>query len=131
MWVSPKGGLYFSALVRPQVPRTSFSAIPAACGLGVLDTCHALGAREYKSRILKAKDLSTIVTGRSMNGAVRCLKTPLSQEFARRERAGATPEELGKFGAGSLRKAAKDSNCEESSFHGRRGCRHGLRGADG
>ncbi len=46
VWVSPKGGLYFSVLVRPQVPRASFSAIPAACGLGVLDACHALGARD-------------------------------------------------------------------------------------
>ena len=73
-------------------------------------------SQEYKDRIIKAKDLSTIVTGRSMNGAVRCLKTPFSQEFARRERAGATPEELGKFGAESLRKAAKDGNYQEGSF---------------
>lgn len=46
VWVSPKGGLYFSVLVRPQVPRVSFSAIPAACGLGVLDACGVLGARD-------------------------------------------------------------------------------------
>lgn len=46
VWVSPKGGLYFSVLVRPQVPSASFSAIPAACGRGVLDACHALGARD-------------------------------------------------------------------------------------
>lgn len=71
---------------------------------------------EYKKRILKANDLSTIVTGRSMNGAVRCLKTPFSQKFLRAEREGATPEELGKLGAGSLRKAAKDGNYEEGSF---------------
>lgn len=45
VWVSPKGGLYFSALVCPQAPRAYFSAIPAACGLGVLDACRALGAR--------------------------------------------------------------------------------------
>ena len=45
VWVSPKGGLYFSVLVRPQAPRTYFSAIPAACGLGVLDACRALGAQ--------------------------------------------------------------------------------------
>lgn len=46
VWVSPRGGLYFSVLVRPQVPRASFSAIPAACGLGALDACRALGARD-------------------------------------------------------------------------------------
>lgn len=73
-------------------------------------------SQEYKDRIIKARDLSTIVTGRSINGAVRCLKTPFSQEFARRERAGATAEELASFGAGSLRKAAKDGNYQEGSF---------------
>lgn len=73
-------------------------------------------SQEYKDRIIKAKDLSTIVTGCSINGAVRCLKTPFSQEFARRERAGATAEELASFGAGSLRKAAKDGNYQEGSF---------------
>ncbi|MDY4014519.1 nitronate monooxygenase [Parafannyhessea umbonata] len=73
-------------------------------------------SQEYKDRVIKAKDLSTIVTGRSINGAVRCLKTPFSQEFARRERAGATAEELASFGTGSLRKAAKDGNYQEGSF---------------
>lgn len=71
---------------------------------------------EYKKRVLKANDLSTIVTGRSINGAVRCLKTPFSQKFLRTEKEGATAEELGKMGAGSLRKAAKDGNYEEGSF---------------
>ena len=73
-------------------------------------------SQEYKDRIIKAKDLSTIVTGRSINGAVRCLTPPFSQEFARRERAGATAEELASFGAGSLRKAAKEGNYQEGSF---------------
>lgn len=73
-------------------------------------------SQEYKDRVIKARDLSTIVTGRSINGAVRCLKTPFSQEFARRERAGATAEELASLGAGSLRKAAKDGNYQEGSF---------------
>lgn len=71
---------------------------------------------EYKKRVLKANDLSTIVTGRSINGAVRCLKTPFSQKFLRAEKEGATAVELGKMGAGSLRKAAKDGNYEEGSF---------------
>lgn len=71
---------------------------------------------EYKKRVLKANDLSTIVTGRSINGAVRCLKTPFSQKFLRAEKEGTTAEELGKMGAGSLRKAAKDGNYEEGSF---------------
>lgn len=80
----------------------------------VADECTV--ADEYKKRVIKANDLSTIVTGRSINGAVRCLKTPFSQKFLRAEKEGATPDELAEMGAGSLRKAAKDGNYEEGSF---------------
>jgi len=91
-----------------------------ACGIQVgtrfLVANECTVSDEYKKRVLKANDLSTIVTGRSINGAVRCLKTPFSQKFLRAEKEGATAEERGKLGAGSLRKAAKDGNYEEGSF---------------
>lgn len=73
-------------------------------------------SEEYKQRILKAKDISTMVTGRRYDSAVRCLKTPFSQEFAKLERDGASKEELAEFGRGSLRKAAVDGNYQEGSF---------------
>ena len=73
-------------------------------------------SEEYKERVLKAKDISTIVTGRSTGHAVRCLKTPFTNAFARRENEGAPVEELEQMGAGALRKAAKDGNYEEGSF---------------
>lgn len=80
----------------------------------VADECTV--SEEYKERILKARDISTMVTGRSIDGAVRCLKTPFAQRFAKAEREGATAEELAELGRGSLRKAAKDGNYEEGSF---------------
>ncbi|MFC2706187.1 MAG: nitronate monooxygenase [Olsenella profusa] len=73
-------------------------------------------SEEYKRRILKANDIATIVTGRKYGGAVRCLKSPFSQRFAKAEREGATQDELDAMGAGSLRKAAVDGNYEEGSF---------------
>lgn len=73
-------------------------------------------SEEYKERVLKAKDISTIVTGRRTGHAVRCLKTPFTNAFARRENEGAPVEELEQMGAGALRKAAKDGNYEEGSF---------------
>jgi len=73
-------------------------------------------SEEYKRRILKASDISTIVTGRKYGGAVRCLKTPFSQRFAKAEKEGASQDELNAMGAGSLRKAAVDGNYEEGSF---------------
>ena len=71
---------------------------------------------EYKERVLKAKDISTIVTGRRDGHAVRCLKTPFTNKYAKLEWEGATPEDLGALGAGALRKAAKEGNYEEGSF---------------
>lgn len=44
------------------------------------------------------------------------MKTPFSNKYARLEREGVSAEELGKLGAGSLRKAAVDGNYEEGSF---------------
>ena len=41
--------------------------------------------QEYKDKILKATDISTIVTGKSLGHPVRSLKTPFSKTFARME----------------------------------------------
>ncbi len=73
-------------------------------------------SEEYKERVLKAKDISTIVTGRRTGHAVRCLKTPFTTTFAKKENDGAPIEELEQMGAGALRKAAKDGNYDEGSF---------------
>ena len=73
-------------------------------------------SEEYKERVLKAKDISTIVTGRRTGHAVRCLKTPFTTTFAKKENEGAPVEELEQMGAGALRTAAKDGNYEEGSF---------------
>ena len=80
----------------------------------VADECTV--SEEYKSRVLKAKDISTIVTGRRDGHPVRCLKTPFTTTYARLENEGVSEEELGKLGAGALRKAAKDGNYDEGSF---------------
>ncbi len=57
-----------------------------------------------------------MVTGRRDDNAVRCLKTPFTRAFAKREKEGASKEELAELGRGSLRKAAVDGNYEEGSF---------------
>ena len=80
----------------------------------VADECTV--SEEYKERILKANDIATMVTGRRDDNAVRCLKTPFTRAFAKREKEGASKEELAELGRGSLRKAAVDGNYEEGSF---------------
>lgn len=67
--------------------------------------------RAYKERILKATDISTTVTGKSLGHPVRSLKTPFSREFAKMESNPATtPEEILAFGTGSLRKAVQEGD---------------------
>lgn len=71
----------------------------------------------YKKRIIAAKDIDTLVTGKRLGHAVRSLKTPYSRKYQQMEYdTTVTGDELEKFGIGSLRKAAVDGNMEEGCF---------------
>lgn len=71
----------------------------------------------YKERLIKASDIGTMVTGKSLGDAVRSLKTPFTKKFARMEAdSSVTDDELRAFGTGSLRKAVFDGNLAEGSF---------------
>lgn len=71
----------------------------------------------YKEKVLKARDIDTIVTGRRLGYACRGLKNAFSREYARKEwLPGTSAEELEAFGVGSLRKAAVEGNEKEGSF---------------
>lgn len=66
---------------------------------------------EYKEKVLRATDISTTVTGKSLGHPVRSLKTPFSREFAKMESDPATnPDEMLAFGTGSLRKAVQEGD---------------------
>lgn len=70
----------------------------------------------YKENILKATDISTTVTGKSLGHPVRSLKTPFSREFAKMESDPQTrPEDILSFGTGSLRKAVQEGD-ENGSY---------------
>ncbi len=43
-WVSPKGGLYLSVLLKPDVDPSLLSALPVVCALGALKALRSLGA---------------------------------------------------------------------------------------
>ncbi|MBS5799203.1 MULTISPECIES: enoyl-[acyl-carrier-protein] reductase FabK [Zhenhengia] len=64
----------------------------------------------YKQRVLKASDIDTVVTGRSTGHPVRALRNKLSREFAKREKEGASVEELEALGAGGLRLAVVEGD---------------------
>ena len=71
----------------------------------------------YKERLIKATDIGTMVTGRSLADAVRSLKTHFSKQFAKMEAdPSVTPEQIRAFGTGSLRKAVFDGDLARGSF---------------
>lgn len=73
----------------------------------------------YKEKILKASDISTTVTGKTLGHPVRSLKTPFSKKFARMEAdPSVTPEEILAFGSGSLRKAVQEGDINGSYMAG-------------
>ena len=71
----------------------------------------------YKERLIKASDIGTMVTGKSLGDAVRSLKTPFSKQFAKMEaNPEVTDEQIHAFGTGSLRKAVFDGDLSGGSF---------------
>ena len=73
--------------------------------------------QNYKDRVLKAKDIDTVATGRRLGHPVRSLKTRFSREYMKKEYdPSVTSEELEALGVGALRKAAVDGNEAEGCF---------------
>lgn len=70
----------------------------------------------YKEKIIKAKDLCTMVTGRRLGHPVRALRTNFQREYLKAEYTDISDEELEAMGAGSLRKAVVDGNSDEGCF---------------
>lgn len=71
---------------------------------------------EYKSRVLKAKDSSTVVTGRRLGHPVRSLKSAFSRAYLKAEYAGMPDEELEQLGVGSLRAAVAEGDPKRGCF---------------
>lgn len=69
----------------------------------------------YKNMVLKARDRSTVVTGRATGHPARVLQNKLSRIYLDRESHGASLEELEKLGLGTLRLAAREGDVEMGS----------------
>ena len=69
----------------------------------------------YKKMVLKAKDRSTVVTGRTLGHPARVLHNKLTRKYEELEAAGAPAEELEKLGVGSLHRATHEGDVENGS----------------
>jgi len=73
--------------------------------------------RNYKDKIIAAKDIDTITTGKRLGHPVRSLKTPFSKAFFAKEYdSKVSAEELDAFGAGALKLAAVDGDLMNGCF---------------
>lgn len=66
-------------------------------------------AQEYKNKVLKARDIDTVVTGKRLGHSVRSLKNTFTREYAKAEydRSSVSDDELEKMATGVLRMAAR------------------------
>ena len=64
----------------------------------------------YKDRIVKAKDIDSVVTGQSTGHPVRCLRNQMTKEYIKKEQEGVPFEELERMTLGSLRKAVMEGD---------------------
>ena len=80
------------------------------CGTRFLTALECTIHENYKKRVLKARDIDTITTGKRLGHPVRSLKNSFSRKFFELEYSDLPNEELEKFGAGSVRKAAREGD---------------------
>ena len=69
----------------------------------------------YKEMVLKAKDRSTVVTGRSLGHPARVIHNKLTRKYEEMEAAGASKEALEELGVGSLHRATHDGDVQNGS----------------
>ena len=94
--------------------------ILGACG-AQLGTCLLVSEEcpiheNYKAEVLKARDNSTIVTGRIGASPVRVLKNPMARQYVKREKEGAGFEELERYTLGALRRAVLEGDTRNGSL---------------
>ncbi|MGN0558264.1 MAG: enoyl-[acyl-carrier-protein] reductase FabK [Acutalibacteraceae bacterium] len=72
-------------------------------------------AQEYKDKIIKAKDIDTVVTGKRLGHPVRSIKNSFVREYQKAEydRTNFDDETLEQMGAGKLRLAAREGNVSD------------------
>lgn len=69
-------------------------------------------SQEYKDKVLKAKDIDSVVTGKRLGHPVRSIRNAFTREYAKAEydSANVSDEELEKMASGVLRLAAREGD---------------------
>ena len=92
-------------------------AVGVQCGTIFLCSQECTVHENYKHKVLAAKDIDTIVTGRRLGHAVRAIRSPFTRNYSKLEYEISTNgEELEALGVGALRKAALNGDVENGCF---------------
>ena len=97
----------------------------AACALGAEGV--QLGTRflvakecriheNYKNRVLKAKDIDTVVTGRPTGHPIRVIKNKLARNYINLDKQGASLKQYEELGKGALAKAVVEGDSDYGSL---------------
>lgn len=85
-------------------------AVGAQIGTRFVVSKESIVHENYKSKLIKAKDTDSVVTGLSTGHPVRSLKNKMTLQYQQLENSGASLEELEQLTLGSLRKAVMDGD---------------------
>ena len=69
----------------------------------------------YKDRVIAAKDIDSVVTGRSTGHPVRSLRNSMTREYLDMEKEGVEFEKLERLTLGTLRKAVVDGDVKQGT----------------
>ena len=69
----------------------------------------------YKKRVIGAKDIDSVVTGRSTGHPVRLIRNKMTREYLKLEKEGASFEEMENLTIGGLRRAVVDGDVTEGN----------------
>jgi enoyl-[acyl-carrier protein] reductase II len=101
----------------------ALGAVGVQMGTRFICTDECTAHDNYKLKIVKAGDRSTMVTGTLLGHPVRALRNRMGREFAKMEReAQVTEEELIAFGTGKLRLAAEEGDVNGGSVMAGEAC---------
>lgn len=74
-------------------------------------------SQEYKNKILKARDIDTVVTGKRLGHPVRSIRNSFTREYTKAEydSANVSDEELENMGLGRLRRAVREGDVSQGT----------------
>ncbi len=111
------GGHIGSATTMTLVPQVVDAVkIPVIAGTRFIVAKESIVHKNYKDRVIKAKDIDSEVTGRSTGHPIRVLRNKMTREYLKMESEGVGLEELEMLTLGSLRKAVMDGDVVDGSL---------------